>query len=227
MSEVTENLAKVREQIAQACQRAGRKPEDVRLVAVSKMQPVAKVVEAYEAGQRVFAENYVQELQGKAEVLKERTQIRWHFIGRLQRNKAKALVRAGVSSVTVDSLRLIEALHVHAAKAERSLQVCVQVNVSGEGQKGGCSPAELAPLLAAARNSQWLKLDGLMTVPPAAEHAQAARPHFAILADLAKTHGVDGLSMGMSHDFEIAIEEGATEVRIGSAIFGARAMDSR
>ena len=219
MKSVAESLVDVQQRIAAACERSDRNPDDVRLVAVSKMQPVAKIVEAYKAGHRVFGENYVQELQGKADVLSEYRDLRWQFIGRLQRNKAKALVRVGVHALNVDSVRLAETLRDKNSVARRIPEVFVQVNVSGEEQKGGCEPSDLASILATIRTTDSLALGGLMTVPPADVDP---RPFFAELAIIAKMHGVEGLSMGMSHDFEIAVEEGATEVRVGSAIFGER-----
>lgn len=219
MSSIAERLEKVHERIERACARAGRPASEVTLVAVSKTHPPEAVREAYEAGQRLFGENYVQELVAKAKALDALTDLRWHFIGHLQRNKVKDLVRTGALVETVDSIRLAAEL---AKRARGPQPVFVQVNVAGEAQKSGCAPEELDALVAAIRSHDVLELRGLMTVPPLGESPEASRPHFAKLRALAEQHGLEELSMGMSADLEIAIEEGATIVRVGTAIFGAR-----
>lgn len=216
---VAENLLRVRERIERACAKAGRSAGDVALVAVSKVHPASAVREAYEAGQRLFGENYVQELSEKAEALGDLGELRWHFIGHLQRNKVKQVLRTGALIETVDSVRLASEID---KRASEPVSVMLQVNVAGEAQKAGCDPAELGSLIAAVRAMPKLSLRGLMTIPPLGEEPERSRPHFARLRALASEHGLSELSMGMSADLEVAIEEGATIVRVGTAIFGAR-----
>jgi pyridoxal phosphate enzyme (YggS family) len=218
MGSIRAGLDEVRERIERACARAGRSASEVTLVAVSKTQPAAAVREAYAAGQRVFGENYVQELVEKAGALADLDGLRWHFIGHLQRNKVKDVVRVGAMIETVDSERLAAEIDKRAA----STRVLLQVNVAGEAQKSGCSPEELDALVPAVRALQLLERTGLMTVPPLGEAPEASRPHFARLRELAQRHALKELSMGMSADLEVAIEEGATLVRVGTAIFGSR-----
>ncbi len=220
MSEVAERLAAVRDRIARACARARRDPRDVKLVAVSKTHGPSAIRAAYEAGQRAFGENYVQELVKKAEALGDLPDLELHFIGHLQRNKAKAVRHVTQVVETVDSARLADALD--KAADGRALSVLLQVNVAGEAQKSGCAPESLPELVAHVRTLPSLRLLGLMTVPPASDDPETSRPWFAALAALAREHGLDALSMGMSADLEVAIEEGATIVRVGSAIFGPR-----
>lgn len=222
MTRIADGLARVHERIARACARAGRDPSEVALVAVSKVHPPEAVREAYAAGQRLFGENYVQELADKAEVLRDLPEIAWHFIGRLQRNKAKSVVSLNAVVETVDSLRLAEELDRRAAVEGRVLPVLLQVNVAGEAQKAGCAPDELATLVPAVRALEHLELRGLMTIPPLVEDPEASRPCFARLRELAAMHALHELSMGMSADLEVGIEEGATLVRVGTAIFGER-----
>lgn len=216
---VAENLARVRERIERACARAGRSPDEVALVAVSKVHPADAVREAYEAGQRLFGENYVQELSAKAAALADLPRLRWHFIGHLQRNKVKQVLGTGAVIETVDSERL--AREVDKRASER-VEVLLQVNVAGEAQKSGCDPSELGALIEVVRSLPRLSLRGLMTIPPLEREPERSRPHFARLRALAEEHGLTELSMGMSGDLEVAIEEGATIVRVGTAIFGAR-----
>lgn len=219
VAQLAGTLAVVRGRIAAACLSCGRDPQSVELVAVSKTQPIASVRAAYAAGQRVFGENYVQELVSKAAACADLEGIRWHFIGHLQRNKAKDVARVGATIETVDSVRLAEALNERATQDGRSLAVFLQVNVDGEAQKSGCAPAEVGAIVAAIRALPALSLDGFMTVPRAEIDPRAA---FAELRALAREHDVAHLSMGMSSDLEAAIAEGATHVRVGTAIFGAR-----
>ncbi|HKP59524.1 MAG TPA: YggS family pyridoxal phosphate-dependent enzyme [Polyangiales bacterium] len=217
-------LREVRARIARACERAGREPSSVRLIAVSKRHTPEAMRAAYAEGQREFGENYVQELVQKAEALRDLPELRMHAIGRLQRNKVKDLLRVAdrLHSVdSVDSLRLAESLAERAAEAGRVLSLLVQVNVAGEAQKGGVREAELPALVAAIRGWPGVTLDGLMVIPPDVE-PEGRRPHFRRLRELAQQHGLRELSMGMSDDLETAIEEGATQVRIGTAIFGER-----
>jgi pyridoxal phosphate enzyme (YggS family) len=187
------------------------------------------VREAYAAGQRDFGENYVQELAEKAELLADLTELRWHFIGHLQRNKAKVVCRVASVVHTVDSVRLAEELGKRAkdgAGRVPVLPVLVEVNVGGEAQKSGCEPSSLGELLNAIEQEPALKLVGLMTVPPATEDPRGARSYFDVLASLQRQHGgvprLPELSMGMSHDLEHAVAAGATFVRVGTAIFGER-----
>lgn len=221
-AEIATRLEAVRARIDAACARAGREPGSVALVAVSKTQPAEAVRAAYLAGQRVFGENYVQELAEKSKSLADLAELRWHFIGHLQRNKAKDVAAVARCVETVDSPRLAEALAKRATPGAPPLEVMLQVNVGGEAQKSGCAPAELPALIDAVRAQPSLSLRGLMTVPPLGEAPEASRPHFRALRELAGRHGLRELSMGMSADLEVAIEEGATTVRVGTAIFGSR-----
>lgn len=223
---VAERLAEVRARVAAACDRAGRDPAGVTLVAVSKTHDAALVREAYAAGQRDFGENYVQELVAKRDALADLGELRWHFIGHLQTNKARALAAFVHAVHTVDSPRLAAELDRRAATAGRVIDVFVQVNVGGEAQKSGCAPDELPAVLDALAPLASLRLRGLMTVPPHTEDPDEAAPYFAALRELRDAHGgaarLPELSMGMTHDLEAAISEGATVVRVGTAIFGAR-----
>ena len=223
VSQVAQRLLEVRERIERAARAAGRAPESVPLMAVSKTKPAELIREAYAAGQRDFGENYVQELSAKAEELSDLPELRFHMIGHLQRNKVKQVVRHVVSVHTVDSIRLAEELGKRAADG---LAVLVEVNVGGEEQKSGCAPAELEAVLATIEAQPTLRLRGLMTVPPHTDDAAGARPYFDTLARLRDAHGgaerLPELSMGMTHDLEHAVAAGATWVRVGTAIFGAR-----
>jgi hypothetical protein len=224
-NEIAARLADVRERIEAAAARAGR-PGGVRLLAVSKTKPVEAIRAAYAAGQRAFGENYAQELAQKAEVLRDLPGLEWHFIGRLQRNKAKQVAQVAQAVHTVDRADLAVELGKRAAAAGVTLRVLVEVNVSGEASKGGCLPAELGAVLAAVRAAPALTAVGLMTIPPDTADPNDARPFFAALRRLRDEHGgaaaLPELSMGMTHDFPVAIEEGSTLVRVGTAIFGAR-----
>jgi len=218
---IAENLAQVRARIAAAEARAGRAPGSVELVAVSKTQPVEALREACAAGQRVFGENYAQELRDKAEALSALEGLRLHFIGTLQRNKAKYVAPVAAMFEALDDLELARELDKRAAAAGRRLPVLVEVNL-GEDQKGGVTPEGLGAFLEALAPLRALEPRGLMCIPPPAEDPEATRPHFRRVAALAKAHALPTVSMGMSADFEVAIEEGATLVRVGTAIFGAR-----
>jgi pyridoxal phosphate enzyme (YggS family) len=215
-------LAAVRQRIAAACARAGRAPDSARLLAASKFQSSAAIRAAYRAGQREFGENYVQELVRKADELSDLRDLRWHLIGHLQRNKVKDVVRVGCAVQTIDSVKLAEALAARARADGRTSEVWLQVNISEEPQKAGVSVAELSQLTAAVRAQPALALIGLMAIPKPSEDEAEQRAAFARMRELAKQHGVDQLSMGMSDDLELAIEAGATLVRVGTAIFGER-----
>jgi pyridoxal phosphate enzyme (YggS family) len=219
-------LARVRARIEFACARADRSASEVRLIAVSKFHPAESVREAHRLGHRAFGENYLQELALKADALGDLPDLEWHVIGHVQRNKAR-LVAAKASCVhTLDSERLAVALDRASAEAGRVLPVLAQVNVAGEDSKSGCSSDALEPLLEAIERCQHLSLRGLMTIPPATEDADGARPHFEALAALRARLGgaarLPELSMGMTQDLECAISCGATMVRVGTAIFGDR-----
>ena len=218
MIDVAANLAAVRARIARAAERARRDPAGVRLIAVSKTMPAALVRAAIDAGATDVGENYVQEAIDKRAAVGDGA--RWHLIGHLQRNKAARAVETFDCIQTIDSPALAAAVARHAAAAGRTMRVLLEVKLGGEASKSGVPPADLPALLDAARVSA-LVVDGLMTVPPPGE-PEAARPHFRALRELAARHGLRELSMGMTDDFEVAIEEGATMIRIGRAIFGAR-----
>ncbi len=226
MMKIAETLAHVRSRITAAANRSGRDPSAVTLVAVSKVHPAEAIEEAYAAGQRHFGENYAQELAKKHELLSQRTDITWHFIGHLQRNKARLLVPTAAVVETIDSIRLAETLAKEASRLDILLSVLIQVNVGEEHQKSGISSEALPTLLSAVEKLDRVKPVGLMTIPPWDQDPEETRKHFAALRRLRdRNGGVDRLphlSMGMSHDYEVAVEEGATWVRVGTAIFGQR-----
>ena len=219
MEDAAQRLAAVRERIARAAKLAGRDPGEVTLIAVSKTHPVAAIEPLIAAGQRDFGENRVQEAQAKWPELRARnSRLRLHLVGRLQSNKAADAVALFDAIHSVDRPSLVEALATAMARIGRRPDCFLQVNIGDEPQKAGCAVAELPALAAAARDA-GLPLAGLMCLPPA--DAQPA-PYFALLAKLARRHGVGGLSMGMSGDFETAVAIGATHVRVGTALFGER-----
>jgi pyridoxal phosphate enzyme (YggS family) len=223
---VAMGLERVRRRIRDAAAAAGRTEADVRLVAVSKSKPASAVRRAHELGQLDFGENYVQELAAKAAELADLTDLRWHMIGHVQTNKAKVLLRHAWMVQTVDSERVAVELGKRAAQAGRTLPVLVEVNVGGEAQKSGVAAGEARSVLEAARAQPALEVRGLMTVPPFELEACETAAYFRALRELRDQLGEAGalpdLSMGMSHDFEEAIAAGATMVRVGTAIFGAR-----
>lgn len=219
MTSASALLAAIHDRIAAAAKLARRKPDAVTLVAVSKTHPAEAIVPLIEAGQRVFGENRVQEAQGKWPALVERhPTVELHLVGQLQSNKAEDAVRLFDCIHSLDRSSLVGALAKAMNKAGRQVPCFVQVNIGAEEQKGGCPIAEVPALLAAARTAD-LPVIGLMCVPPA--EVEAA-PYFALLARMAADNGLAGLSMGMSGDFETAVMLGATHVRVGSALFGAR-----
>ena len=218
---IAANLAAVRARLAAAARRAGRDPAGIELVAVSKTQPAEAVREAWEAGQRLFGENYAQELRDKAEALADLEGLRFHFIGRLQRNKARYVAPVAAMLESLDGLELARELDKRAAAAGRILPALVEVNL-GEEQKGGVPAAGLGGFLEQVGALPALRVEGLMCIPPFSEDPESSRPWFVRMRALAAEHGLKVLSMGMSTDFEVAIEEGATHVRVGTAIFGAR-----
>jgi len=223
-----ERLARVQESMASACLRAGRRLEEVTLVCVSKTVGAEAVRAAYEAGARDFGENYGQELRDKAGALADLPDLRWHFIGGLQRNKVKYTSAAHLIH-SIDSAELVAEVERRAAAAGRVQEVLVQLNLAGEETKSGIAEAALEELLAAFAACGSCRCVGLMTMPPFFDDPARARPLFARLRELRELHaaprpGVElrHLSMGMSGDFEVAIEEGATLIRVGTAIFGER-----
>jgi PLP dependent protein len=229
---VTENISEVREKIVAAARRAGRNPEDISLMAVSKTFPAERIREAYASGLRLFGESKVQEFAGKANALADLRDAQWHMIGHLQSNKAAKAAQLFTAVGSVDSLRLAERLSSAAGQLSKRLEVLIEVNVGGEAAKHGLAfdSSEMECILQTAARQDHIEIRGLMTVPPFTEDAEGARPYFRKLRELrdqiAKRRfpavGMDVLSMGMSHDFEVAIEEGSTCVRIGTAIFGVR-----
>lgn len=229
---IASNLDVIRGRIAHAANRAQRSPNDIALIAVSKTQPTAKILEAYNAGQHWFGENRVQEFAEKFSVLANLPDAEFHMIGHLQSNKAAKAVEMFHAVDSVDSARLAYRLNDAARRLSRTLDVLMEINVGGEEAKSGIAPdsPEIEAILTGAPNWPHLRIRGLMTVPPFTEDPEGARPHFRKLRELrdrlvkrkAPALTLDILSMGMSHDFEVAIEEGSTCVRIGTAIFGER-----
>ena len=229
---IPENIAEVHERIATAAQRAGRRPGEIALMAVTKTHPPERIREAYAAGLRLFGENRVQEFAGKAPALADLAGAEWHMIGHLQTNKAGKAAELFSAVDSIDSVKLAEKLDAAARSLGKKLSVLVEVNVGGEAAKSGASPAshDLEELLLAAPRLESLDFRGLMTVPPYTEDSEQARPYFRKLRELRdaiaarKLPAIEmrTLSMGMSHDFAIAIEEGSTCIRIGTAIFGER-----
>jgi len=229
---IAENVDEIRDRIAAAARRTGRNPEEVTLMAVSKTFAPEHIREAYQAGLRVFGENRVQEFSGKAGALANLRDAGWHMIGHLQTNKAAKAVELFTAVDSVDSLRLAEKLNSSAQQMGKRLVALIEINVGGEAAKSGMLPEspELDELLKAAPRLLQLEFRGLMTIPPFLDDPQRARPYFSKLRELRDQIAVrklgridmDVLSMGMSHDFEVAIEEGSTCVRIGTAIFGER-----
>lgn len=219
-------LDAVRARIEEAARRAGRDPATVRLLAVSKTHGPDAVRAAYARGQRDFGENYVQELVPKAAALADLADLRWHLIGHLQTNKCRDVAGLVATVQSVDSERLVRELGRRATAAGRTVGILIQVNVAREAQKSGCEVEALPAILAAALGTPGVALRGLMTVPPAAGDPRASRPWFEALRSLRDANGGEALlpdlSMGMTHDMDEAIAAGATVVRVGTAIFGAR-----
>jgi pyridoxal phosphate enzyme (YggS family) len=229
---VARNLARVHEQIASAARRAGRNSEQIALMAVTKTVPPDQIREAYDVGVRMFGENRVQEFEEKVDVLSKIEGIEWHMIGHLQTNKAVRAADLFDSVDSVDSVRLARKLNSAALELGKKLPVLIEINIAGEEAKSGVAPdsRELHELLNSAPDLPSLGFHGLMTVPPYSESPEESRPYFRKMRELfahlsSRKLGavqMNVLSMGMSHDFEVAIEEGATCVRIGTAIFGER-----
>jgi len=222
---IAARIAMVNQRIARAAEVVKRDPREITLVCVSKKHPEAAIEEAYAAGQRIFGENYVQELERKAAALAHLPGIEWHMIGNLQSNKAKSIAKVAHTLHTLDTPSLAKELQKRLLTAERSLDVLVEVNVSGEPQKHGASPSDLEAILRSVEACSSLRLRGLMTVPPFGDD-ERARSVFETLQTLRQLHGgkerLPDLSIGMSDDLEIAVACGATFVRVGTAIFGER-----
>lgn len=227
MGTIKENVLRVGEAIEKASERVGRKPEEIRLVAASKTVEVERIRAAVEAGITILGENYVQEAKKKIEAVGG--PVSWHFIGHLQKNKAKYAVRLFEMIQSVDSIALAEELDKRAGQVNRKMEVLVEVNLSGETSKWGVRVEDTIPLVCRVRELENLSFRGLMTMPPFFDDPEASRPYFVRLRNLAESLESEGvhsgfpeLSMGMSNDFLVAIEEGATLVRVGTAIFGPR-----
>ena len=215
---LSDRLLQVRERIARACARAHRDPASVNLLAVTKIFGAEVIREAWAVGLREFGENYVQEMERKAPVVADLEGARFHLIGHLQSNKTKKAAQLFAAIDSLDSVKLASRLDAEGVP----LDITIEVKLSEEDTKTGADPATLPEMVAAIRASRNLTLRGLMTVPPWSEDSELSRPYFARLRELAATHGIPELSMGMSNDMEVAIEEGATWVRVGTALFGSR-----
>ena len=228
MIDVAANWRRVRARVDAAAARVGRDPGSIRVVAAAKTKPVELIARAAAAGVTDVGENYVQEAADKAARIS--VPVTWHLIGHLQRNKAARAVELFSLIHTLDSTALAVALARHAERRGHTARVLIEVNVGGEATKSGVSPAAVEDLLTALAAERWIEVDGLMAIPPPGPDSEAARPHFRRLRELrdrlrrhtAANAPLRELSMGMSDDFEVAIEEGATLVRIGRAIFGER-----
>jgi pyridoxal phosphate enzyme (YggS family) len=221
MLDIPGNLARVRERLARAAERAGRRADDVLLIGVSKTVDVDRIQAAIAAGIRALGENRVQEARGKVAALGR--PVAWHLIGHLQTNKVKDALELFDVIHSLDRLELARELERRAAARGRAIDALLQVNVAGEASKGGVSPDGVGEALDAIGKLAHVTVRGLMTIPPEAARPEDARPWFRRLRERAERHGLRELSMGMSGDFEVAVEEGATMVRVGTAIFGARA----
>jgi pyridoxal phosphate enzyme (YggS family) len=230
---IAENIAQVQERVAAAAQRVGRSASGISLMGVSKTFPIESIREAYAAGLRVFGENRVQEFAGKADALRDLRDAEWHLIGHLQTNKAAKAAELFDAVDSVDSVRMAQKLNASAESVGKTLSVLIEINVGGEKAKSGVAAGsdELEQILRGGPFWGYLKIRGLMTVPPYTDDPEGSRPYFrqlrqirdSISARPLPTIGMEILSMGMSHDFEVAIQEGATCVRVGTAIFGERA----
>lgn len=227
-SSIAANLERVRERIARAAARAGRRPDEITIVAISKTFPIDAIRAAHDAGLRHFGENRVQEFEAKQAKLSDLGDVVWHFIGHLQSNKAHRAVRLFDRIDCVDSISLTHKLDAAAAAERKRLPVLIEVRLGHEATKSGVTEEDLPELVASISQSPHLELQGLMTIPPYSDDPERARPYFRKLRELRDSVrqqiglALPVLSMGMSHDFEVAIEEGATQVRVGTALFGER-----
>jgi len=229
---IVSNLAAIHERLARAARRVGRNPDEIKLMAVTKTFPAEQIVEAYAAGQRLFGENRVQEFAEKVGRLAQLRDAEFHMIGHLQSNKATKAAEVFHAIDSLDSVKLAQRLNASAEKLGKKLDVLIEINAGGEAAKSGIAPESLELEAILADTPEWpsLRLRGLMTVPPFTEDPEGARPYFRQLRELRDrlaarnllAVSLDMLSMGMSHDFEVAVEEGSTCVRLGTAIFGDR-----
>lgn len=227
MTDIASNLDQIYDQVKLAARNSGKDPDGIRVLAVSKTFTSSEIDQAYAWGQRVFGENRVQEAQGKLAELRDHN-IEWHLIGHLQSNKARLAAQLFDVIQSVDSEKIAARLNRICHELDKKLRVYIQVNLAGESQKSGVSPENLPSLVKKLDSMEFLELEGLMTLPPYEEEPEKTRPYFRRLYQLfervnsQRTQPLAELSMGMSHDYRIAIEEGATMVRIGTAIFGRR-----
>ncbi len=228
---IASNLEYLREKIEKACLKANRNPDEIKVVAVSKTHPVEKIIEGYNAGLRIFGENRVQEAREKFEILKDYS-IEWHLIGHLQKNKVKYAVNIFDFIHSIDSVELAEKVEKRLEQSGKTIKGFIQVKLSEEETKHGVDPDKLDIVADYCSKLSYLKIIGLMTVPPYFEDVEKVRPYFARLRKLKDELNksffngkLTELSMGMTHDFDVAIEEGATYVRIGTGIFGERNYD--
>ena len=227
---ISENLVQVKRCIIEAAKRAGRDPSGVRLLAVTKEQSDVTVAKGIQAGMTLLGENKVQEASGKIEAFGRKNGLEWHFIGRLQKNKVKFIFDLFDLIHSVDSLALAEAIHKKAQKIGSCMPILLQVNISGEKSKLGIDPLDLPREIRKFAKLEGVKISGLMTIPPFDRNPETSRPYYARLRELRDTCSslnipriyLDELSMGMSNDYEVAIEEGATLVRVGTGLFGPR-----
>lgn len=230
MSEdICQNLETVRDRINKACSRAGRDPDEITLVAVSKTKPVEDVLKAYECGQIHFGENRAKQLQDKMDAI-EQEEIQWHMVGPLQTNKIKYMVERVNWIESVPKEKTLREIEKRASRIGRTINTLVQVNISKEDQKSGCMPAELTDILEYAQGYEYTVVRGLMGIASLVEDPEEVRSEFRLLRELLEEHKsyeceniqLDQLSMGMTNDLEVAVEEGSTMVRVGRAIFGER-----
>jgi len=230
MGDIRQNIQSVRERMAKAASACGRRAEDIALLAVSKTFPRESIFQAAQAGVDKFGENRVQEAEGKIPAIREILKLEWHLVGHLQSNKTRRAAELFDVIHSLDGVRLAAKLNQTSLEIGKTLSVLLQVDLGGEAAKFGAAPAEIGEIMESMAGFKGLRLDGLMTIPPFFQDPDAARPYFAKLRELSETLeseqpgclGRRHLSMGMSHDFEAAIGEGATIVRIGTAIFGSR-----
>ena len=232
MKTIAERVADVRAKVAEACDRVGRRPDEITILAATKTRTIPQIIEAIQAGITHIGENYVQELLAKKEQLEAAgyADISWHAVGHLQRNKARFLMPFCTLIHSVDSLRLAQEIDKRAARAKRVQPVLIEVNVSGEESKFGTAPAQVGQLAQEITRLAHLELQGLMTMPPYGDDPETSRPHFQALRAVAEELAQSGLppaarrhlSMGMSGDYQVAVEEGATIIRLGTVLFGAR-----
>ena len=213
-----QRLEDVERRICAAAERAHRQREDITLIAVTKKFPAAIIRDAYTLGLRHFGENYVQEFEEKSLSLSDLTGANFHLIGHLQTNKTRKAAEMFQTIATVDSIKIAERLNESGAP----LDIMIEVKLSAEEAKFGAAPDDVGAIAEAVRQAKNLKLLGLMTMPPWSDEAENSRPYFQRLRELARQHDLKALSMGMSHDLEVGIEEGATHVRVGTALFGRR-----